>query len=153
MRTEETSWFGPRWQKRSGRGRTRRLMRASKTARRDAAPQPVRPTRRFTVFNVVGARPNFPKVAPIDRAMRKVPEIRPVLVHTGQHYDYPMSDAFLRDLGMPEPDHHLGVGSGSHGEQTAQALSRFERLCQADRPELVLVVGDVNSTLACALAA
>src|SRR5256885_9241686 len=77
----------------------------------------------FTVFNVVAARPNFPKVAPIHKAMRARPkDFRPVLVHTGQHYDFPMSDAFLRDLGMPEPDHHLGVGSGHHGAQTAEAL-------------------------------
>ncbi len=110
--------------------------------------------RPFTVFNVVAARPNFPKVAPIDRAMRARPErFRPVLVHTGQHYDYPMSDAFLKDLGLPAPDHHLGIGSGTHGEQTAEALKRFELLLLAEKPDLVLVVGDVNSTLACALAA
>ncbi|HVO31763.1 MAG TPA: UDP-N-acetylglucosamine 2-epimerase (non-hydrolyzing) [bacterium] len=108
----------------------------------------------FTVFNVVAARPNFPKVAPIERAMRARPDVfRPVLVHTGQHYDYPMSDAFLKDLGMPAPDHHLGVGSGNHGEQTAEALKRFEALLLAHKPDMVLVVGDVNSTLACALAA
>lgn len=109
--------------------------------------------RHFTIFNVVAARPNFPKVAPIDRALRARPErFRSVLVHTGQHYDFAMSDAFIQDLGMPAPDHHLGVGSGTHGEQTAEALRRFEKLLLADRPDLVLVVGDVNSTLACALA-
>ncbi len=108
----------------------------------------------FTVFNVVAARPNFPKVAPIDRAMRARPgRFRPVLVHTGQHYDDAMSDAFLRDLGLPAPDHHLGVGSGSHAEQTAEAMRRFEALVLRERPDLVLVVGDVNSTLACAIAA
>ena len=108
----------------------------------------------FTVFNVVAARPNFPKVAPIHRAMLAKPQIfRPVLVHTGQHYDYPMSDAFLADLGMPQPDYHLGVGSGSHGEQTAEGLKRFEQLIHSGKPDLVLVVGDVNSTLAVALAA
>lgn len=108
----------------------------------------------FTVFNVVAARPNFPKVAPIDRAMRARPKLfRPVLVHTGQHYDFPMSDAFLRDLKLPSPDHHLGIGSGHHGEQTAEALRRFEALLMKKRPDAVLVVGDVNSTLACALAA
>ena len=112
-----------------------------------------RTSRRFTVFNVVAARPNFPKVAPIDRAMRARPDrFRSVLVHTGQHYDFAMSDAFIQDLGMPAPEHHLGVGSGSHAEQTAEALKRFEALLVADRPDLVLVVGDVNSTLACALA-
>jgi len=110
-------------------------------------------SRPFTVFNVVAARPNFPKVAPIDRAMRARPDrFRSVLVHTGQHYDFAMSDAFIQDLGMPAPEHHLGVGSGSHAEQTAEALKRFELLLLADRPDLVLVVGDVNSTLACALA-
>ena len=115
---------------------------------------PTRRSRPFTVFNVVAARPNFPKVAPIDRAMRARPDrFRPVLVHTGQHYDFPMSDVFLRDLGMPAPDHHLGIGSGNHGEQTAEALKRFEALLLDKRPDLVLVVGDVNSTLACALAA
>ena len=108
----------------------------------------------FTVFNVVAARPNFPKVAPIHRAMRALPEVfRPVLVHTGQHYDFSMSDAFVRDLGLPAPEHHLGIGSGNHGEQTAEALRRFETLLLAEKPDLVLVVGDVNSTLACALAA
>lgn len=110
------------------------------------------PRRRFTVFNVVAARPNFPKVAPIDRAMRESDRFRSVLVHTGQHYDFAMSDAFIQDLGMPAPEHHLGIGSGSHGEQTAEALKRFELLLLADRPDMVLVVGDVNSTLACALA-
>lgn len=110
-------------------------------------------SRRFTIFNVVAARPNFPKVAPIDRALRERSDrFRSVLVHTGQHYDFAMSDAFIQDLGMPTPEHHLGVGSGSHGEQTAEALRRFELLLLADRPDLVLVVGDVNSTLACALA-
>ena len=110
-------------------------------------------SRPFTVFNVVAARPNFPKVAPIDRAMRARPDrFRSVLVHTGQHYDFAMSDAFIQDLGMPAPEHHLGVGSGSHAEQTAEALKRFELLLLADRPDLVVVVGDVNSTLACALA-
>src|SRR3954465_456556 len=104
----------------------------------------------FTVFNVVAGRPNFPKVAPIDRAMRAKPALfRPVLVHTGQHYDFSMSDAFVRDLGLPQPDHHLGIGSGNHGEQTAEALKRFEVLLLEKRPDLVLVVGDVNSTLAC----
>lgn len=110
--------------------------------------------RPYTVFNVVATRPNFPKVAPIDRAMRERPDtFRPVLVHTGQHYDFAMSDAFIQDLGLPKPDHHLGVGSGTHGEQTAEAIKRFELLLLADRPDMILVVGDVNSTLACAVAA
>src|SRR5690349_14446700 len=95
------------------------------------------PRARYTVMNVVAARPNFSKVAPIHAAMQARPELfRPVLVHTGQHYDYPMSDAFLEDLGLPAPDHHLGIGSGTHGEQTAEALRRFEALLLTERPDL-----------------
>src|SRR5919202_1407694 len=104
------------------------------------------------VINVVGARPNFMKVAPIVEAMRRRPrEFAPLLVHTGQHYDARMSDAFFRDLGLPEPDVHLGVGSGSHAQQTAAVMQRFEPVLLEQKPDWVLVVGDVNSTLACAL--
>lgn len=105
---------------------------------------------------VAGARPNFMKVAPILRALgRGDAPWRPVLVHTGQHYDAHMSDVFFRDLGIREPDVHLGVGSGRHGEQTARILTEFEALlCATEpRPAGVVVVGDVNSTVACALAA
>jgi UDP-N-acetylglucosamine 2-epimerase (non-hydrolysing) len=104
------------------------------------------------VINVVGARPNFMKVAPIVEAMgRRASEFAPVVLHTGQHYDERMSDAFFRDLGLPEPDVHLGVGSGSHAQQTATVMQRFEPVVLEHKPDWVLVVGDVNSTLACAL--
>src|ERR687890_1100552 len=104
------------------------------------------------VINVVGARPNFMKVAPIVEAMRRRDrEFLPLVVHTGQHYDARMSDAFFRDLGLPEPDVHLGVGSGSHAQQTAAVMQRFEPVVLEQKPDWVLVVGDVNSTLACAL--
>jgi UDP-N-acetylglucosamine 2-epimerase (non-hydrolysing) len=104
------------------------------------------------VINVVGARPNFMKVAPVVEAMgRRGREFAPLVVHTGQHYDARMSDAFFRDLGMPEPEVHLGVGSGSHAQQTAAVMQRFEPVLLREQPDWVLVVGDVNSTLACAL--
>src|SRR5919197_4982986 len=104
------------------------------------------------VINVVGARPNFMKVAPIVEAMRRRPsEFAPLVVHTGQHYDASMSDDFFRDLGLPEPDVHLGVGSASHAQQTAAVMRLFEPVVVRERPDWVLVVGDVNSTLACAL--
>jgi UDP-N-acetylglucosamine 2-epimerase (non-hydrolysing) len=105
------------------------------------------------VINVVGARPNFMKVAPIMRAMRRDPGFAPRLVHTGQHYDASMSQVFFDELGLPAPDLHLGAGSGSHAAQTAHILIAFEQVLLEARPDLVLVVGDVNSTLACALAA
>jgi UDP-N-acetylglucosamine 2-epimerase (non-hydrolysing) len=101
---------------------------------------------------VVGARPNFMKVAPVYLALRRRGlEVR--LVHTGQHYDEKMSTVFFDDLGMPRPDAFLGVGSGSHAEQTARVMTRFDEDCDAFRPDLVLVAGDVNSTLACAIVA
>ncbi|MDX6696170.1 MAG: UDP-N-acetylglucosamine 2-epimerase (non-hydrolyzing) [Blastocatellia bacterium] len=104
------------------------------------------------VINVVGARPNFMKVAPIVEAMkRRADNFAPLVVHTGQHYDARMSDAFFRDLGLPEPDVHLGVGSGSHAQQTAAVMQSFEPVVLAEQPDWALVVGDVNSTLACAL--
>lgn len=104
------------------------------------------------VLAVVGARPNYMKVAPVLRALaaRGVPAR---LVHTGQHYDPEMSDAFFQDLGMPAPDERLGVGSGTHAEQTAEVMRRFDPLVVKHRPRAVLVPGDVNSTLACALVA
>jgi len=104
------------------------------------------------VINVVGARPNFMKVAPIVAAMKKRPDrFEPLVVHTGQHYDASMSDAFFTDLELPEPDIHLGVGSGTHAVQTAGIMERFEPVVVGQRPDWVLVVGDVNSTIACAL--
>lgn len=104
------------------------------------------------VLNVVGARPNFMKVAPIVEAMkRRAREFTPLIVHTGQHYDAQMSDAFFRDLGLPTPDVYLGVGSGSHAAQTAAVMQTFEPVVIKEKPDWVVVVGDVNSTLACAL--
>jgi UDP-N-acetylglucosamine 2-epimerase (non-hydrolysing) len=104
------------------------------------------------VINVVGARPNFMKVAPVVEAMRRrAGEFAPLVVHTGQHYDARMSDDFFRDLGLPDPDVHLGVGSGSHAQQTALVMQRFEPVVLEHKPDWLLVVGDVNSTLACAL--
>jgi UDP-N-acetylglucosamine 2-epimerase (non-hydrolysing) len=105
------------------------------------------------ILNVVGGRPNFPKIAPILEAMAEVPTITAVLVHTGQHYDHEMSRIFFEDLKIPEPDFFLGVGSGSHAEQTAKVMVEFEKVLEKEPPDLVVVVGDVNSTLACALVA
>jgi len=106
---------------------------------------------------VAGARPNFMKIAPILESLRRRPARAPVmevlLVHTGQHYDRKMSDDFFSDLGIPEPDINLGVGSGSHAEQTARILTAFEKVCLSERPDWVIVVGDVNSTMACAVTA
>jgi UDP-N-acetylglucosamine 2-epimerase (non-hydrolysing) len=115
----------------------------------------------FSIFLVAGARPNFMKVAPIVRvlqarqdAMRAAGiELNFSVVHTGQHYDANMSDIFFRDLGIPAPDRHLDVGSGSHAVQTAKVMVAFEKALIEDRPDLVVVVGDVNSTLACSLTA
>ena len=105
------------------------------------------------VLNVVGARPNFVKIAPILREMRRHAAIVPLLVHTGQHYDDRMSDPFFADLEIPSPDFNLGVGSGSHAVQTAEVMRRLEPLIETVRPDVVLVVGDVNSTLAAAVTA
>ena len=107
-----------------------------------------------TIFLVAAARPNFMKVAPLWRALEARPErFRPVLIHTGQHYDKNMSDVFFADLGLPAPDVHLGVGGGTHAQQTAGVMLKFEELCLADRPDLVMVVGDVNATMATAVVA
>jgi UDP-GlcNAc3NAcA epimerase len=105
------------------------------------------------VFSVVGARPQFVKAGVVSKAMRETGRIDEVMVHTGQHYDANMSDVFFRELDIPEPTHNLGVGSGSHAAQTARMLEGLERLMLAERPDVVLVYGDTNSTLAAALAA
>jgi UDP-N-acetylglucosamine 2-epimerase (non-hydrolysing) len=107
------------------------------------------------IVSVVGARPNFVKLAPVARALaaRRAAGVEHIVVHTGQHYDALMSDAFFTDLAIPAPDHNLGVGSGAHGQQTAAVLAGFEPLCAELRPDWVLVYGDVNSTVAAALAA
>jgi len=107
----------------------------------------------ITILNVAGARPNFVKIAPLMAAFAKRPEMAAVLVHTGQHYDDRMSHIFFDELGIPRPDVNLEVGSGSHGEQTAQIMMRFEPALESYDPDVVLVVGDVNSTIACALVA
>lgn len=103
------------------------------------------------VHLIAAARPNFMKVAPLYRRLKGDGWCRPVLVHTGQHYDAEMSDAFFRDLELPPPDHHLGVGSGSHAEQTARVMMAYEPVAAAERPAFTIVVGDVNSTAACAM--
>ncbi|HXV21996.1 MAG TPA: UDP-N-acetylglucosamine 2-epimerase (non-hydrolyzing) [Desulfuromonadales bacterium] len=106
------------------------------------------------ILNIVGARPNFMKMAPIIEAMKRYPgRIEHCLVHTGQHYDERMSKSFFVDLGMPKPDVNLEVGSGSHAEQTARIMVAFEEVCLQENPDLVIVVGDVNSTMACTITA
>lgn len=120
----------------------------------------------MTILTVVGARPNFMKAAPIIAAVAKhnkralrtgpglmEPPIRHILVHTGQHYDDRMSGSFFTDLELSQPDIHLGVGSGSHAVQTAEIMKKFEEVLLTERPDVVIVVGDVNSTVACALVA
>jgi len=106
------------------------------------------------IINVVGARPNFMKIAPVTREMRRRARvIEQVLVHTGQHYDETMSDSFFEDLAIPRPDINLGVGSASHAEQTARIMIAFEKVLNQQRPDWVVVVGDVNSTMAATLVA
>jgi len=106
------------------------------------------------ILLVGGARPNFMKVAPLWREFQKHRDaFQTLLVHTGQHYDPVMSDAFFKDLNLPEPDRHLGVGSGTHAEQTAAVMVAFEKICLEEQPDMVVVVGDVNSTMACAITA
>ena len=109
--------------------------------------------KRMAIHLIAAARPNFMKVAPLYHALHDVEWCTPVVVHTGQHYDANMSDTFLEDLGLPGPDIHLGVGAGTHAEQTAGVMLGYERLCLERRPGCVIVVGDVNSTMACALTA
>jgi len=105
------------------------------------------------ILNVVGARPNFMKIAPIMAAYDSCPAIEPVLVHTGQHYDEKMNELFFHQLGIPEPDINLEVGSASHAVQTAETMKAFESVVLQHIPDAVLVVGDVNSTIACGLVA
>src|SRR5271156_347418 len=121
------------------------------------------------IMIIVGARPNFMKAAPLILAIREhnqrtsapsyeeqsigAGKIQEILVHTGQHYDEAMSGSFFADLGLPQPDVHLGVGSSSHAVQTAEIMRRFEEVLLQEKPDVVVVVGDVNSTLACALVA
>jgi UDP-N-acetylglucosamine 2-epimerase (non-hydrolysing) len=104
-------------------------------------------------MNVVGARPNMMKMAPLMAEMKRHDEIDPILVHTGQHYDYSMSQVFFDQLNMPEPNYNLEVGSGAQHAQTAEIIKRFGELVASDRPDMVVVVGDVTSTIACAMVA
>ncbi len=109
--------------------------------------------RMLKLLAVVGARPNFIKIAPLMWQIRRRRDVVPYLVHTGQHYDQKMSQLFFDELRIPRPDADLGVGSGSHAQQTAEVMRRFEPVLLEQRPDVVVVVGDVNSTLACALTA
>ncbi|MCX6142887.1 MAG: UDP-N-acetylglucosamine 2-epimerase (non-hydrolyzing) [Ignavibacteriales bacterium] len=105
-----------------------------------------------TIISVVGARPNFMKVAPLHKAFQKhAGSVRHLIAHTGQHYDEAMSKIFFGDLELPQPDFYLGVGSGSHAQQTARIMVEFEKVLEEVHPDLVIVVGDVNSTVACSL--
>jgi UDP-N-acetylglucosamine 2-epimerase (non-hydrolysing) len=110
-------------------------------------------TARKTIVHVVGARPNYMKIAPVMEALRGEARVRQLLVNTGQHYDEQMAGGFLKELQLPTPDRDLGVGSASHAVQTAKVMMAFEEICLAERPDLVVVVGDVNSTMAASLVA
>ena len=103
-----------------------------------------------TIHLIAAARPNFMKVAPLYHALKGDRGCTTLVVHTGQHYDANMSDAFFRDLGLPEPAYHLEVGSGTHAEQTGRTMIAYEQVCQRERPDAIVVVGDVNATAACA---
>ncbi len=105
------------------------------------------------IISIVGARPNFMKIAPFCRALATHQEVKHVLVHTGQHYDVRMSDSFFADLGIPEPDVHLNIGSGSHAEQVGRTMIEFEKVVRAEKPDWIVVVGDVNATCACSIVA
>ncbi len=109
------------------------------------------PNKDMHILHVVGARPNFMKVAPVMQALAKQDRVRQTLVHTGQHYDFNMSDVFFQQLGMPAPDVNLEVGSGSHAQQTSQIIARFETVVLGLKPDWVVVYGDVNSTVAAAM--
>jgi len=106
------------------------------------------------IISVVGARPNFMKIAPLHRAFQNYSDtIKHLICHTGQHYDEKMSKVFFEDLELPQPDFYLGIGSGSHAEQTANVMIQFEKILLEEKPDLIIVVGDVNSTIACSLTA
>lgn len=102
---------------------------------------------------VAAARPNFMKIAPLYHELKRHPEFTPVIIHTGQHYDFNMSQSFFHDLGLPQADVNLGVGSGTHAKQTGEVMVAYENYLQENMPDWIVVVGDVNSTMACTLAA
>ena len=105
------------------------------------------------IVSVVGARPNFMKVAPLCRALKAYPQVEHMLVHTGQHYDVRMSEQFFKELDIPNPDINLGIGSGSHAEQVGRTMIAFEQVVRAEKPDWVVVLGDVNATIACSITA
>jgi len=109
--------------------------------------------KKIQIHIIAAARPNFMKIAPLYHELAKHDWCDVSVVHTGQHYDVSMSDAFFNDLGLPTPDYHLNIGSGSHAEQTAGVMLGYEKVCAKHRPDLTVVVGDVNSTMACAITA
>jgi UDP-N-acetylglucosamine 2-epimerase (non-hydrolysing) len=111
------------------------------------------PKNKINIHLIAAARPNFMKIAPLYHALKSEDWAEPLIVHTGQHYDLNMSDVFFKDLGIPDPGIHLGVGSGSHAEQTGRVMMAYEKVLLENEPDLVVVVGDVNSTVACTLAA
>lgn len=111
------------------------------------------PMKTIKVMHIVGARPNFMKAAPVVFALQSRENVEQQLIHTGQHYDRNMNDVFFSELGMPQPDHNLGVGSGTHAQQTARIMIAVEPVLESWRPDLLLVYGDVNSTIACTLVA
>jgi len=118
-----------------------------------AMPISAMPKGKRRIHLIAAARPNFMKIAPLYHSLKREPWAEPLIVHTGQHYDVNMSDSFFHDLELPDPHFHLGVGSGSHAEQTGRVMMAYEGLCLGERPDLTVVVGDVNSTMACTLAA
>jgi len=110
-------------------------------------------TKKIKVICVAAARPNFIKIAPLLEELKKHKQFKPILVHTGQHYDYSMSGSFFKELNIPKPNYNLGVKAGLHGKQTGKTMIEFEKICLKEKPQLVIVVGDVNATIACALVA
>src|SRR6056297_2598147 len=109
--------------------------------------------KKLKVIVVAAARPNFMKVAPLLKEFKKHKKFNSLLVHTGQHYDYNMSGSFFEDLNIPKPDYNLGVKASTHGKQTGKTMIEFEKVCLKEKPDLVIVVGDVNSTVAASLTA
>lgn len=109
--------------------------------------------KKIKIIIVAAARPNFMKVAPLLQEFKKYKKFNPILVHTGQHYDYNMSGSFFKELNIQKPNYNLGIKAGLHGEQTGKTMIEFEKVCLKEKPQLVIVVGDVNATIACALVA